>query len=103
MREDRMLVALEEAHRIIRILCEMQDELARKAGKPKKDYVLADYSALRERLTRDYLGELKAAKAIARKAAAGEIDPETVTEETVAQHLYLPDVPDPELMIRTRI
>ena len=43
----------------------------------------------------------EAAKAIARKAAAGELDPETVNEETVAQHLYLPGVPDPELMIRT--
>ncbi len=43
----------------------------------------------------------EAAKAIARKAAAGELDPDSVTEETVAQHLYLPDVPDPELMIRT--
>lgn len=42
-----------------------------------------------------------AAQAIARKAAAGELDPESITEETVAQHLYLPDVPDPELMIRT--
>ncbi|MCU0857172.1 MAG: isoprenyl transferase [Pontiellaceae bacterium] len=42
-----------------------------------------------------------AAKAIARKTARGELDPETVTEETVANHLYLPDVPDPELMIRT--
>jgi undecaprenyl diphosphate synthase len=43
----------------------------------------------------------EAAKAIALKAASGELDPESVTEETVAQHLYLPDVPDPELMIRT--
>lgn len=43
----------------------------------------------------------EAAKAIARKAVAGEIDPEEVDEETVARHLYLPDVPDPELMIRT--
>ncbi len=43
----------------------------------------------------------EAAKAIARKAASGQIDPETITEETVAEHLYLPDVPDPELMIRT--
>lgn len=42
-----------------------------------------------------------AARAIARKAAAGEIDPESVTEETVARHLYLPDLPDPELLIRT--
>ncbi len=43
----------------------------------------------------------EAAKAIARKAASGELDPQTVNEDTVAQHLYLPDVPDPELMIRT--
>lgn len=43
----------------------------------------------------------EAAKAIAREVASGKLDPETVTEETVAQHLYLPDVPDPELMIRT--
>ena len=43
----------------------------------------------------------ESAKAIARLAATGELDPEAVTEETVAQHLYLPDVPDPELMIRT--
>lgn len=43
----------------------------------------------------------EAAKAIALKAAKGELDPETVNEQTVAQHLYLPDVPDPELMIRT--
>lgn len=43
----------------------------------------------------------EAARTIARKAAAGKIDPEAVTEETVAQNLYLPDVPDPELMIRT--
>jgi undecaprenyl diphosphate synthase len=43
----------------------------------------------------------EAARAIARKAAAGELNPEEITEETVAQNLYLPDVPDPELMIRT--
>ena len=43
----------------------------------------------------------RAAKAIAVKVAAGQLDPEAVNEETVAQHLYLPDVPDPELMIRT--
>ncbi len=42
-----------------------------------------------------------AAKAIAREAAAGELDPESVDEETIAKHLYLPDVPDPDLMIRT--
>lgn len=42
-----------------------------------------------------------AAKAIALEAVAGRLDPETIDEATVARHLYLPDVPDPELMIRT--
>ncbi|MFA5688333.1 MAG: isoprenyl transferase [Kiritimatiellales bacterium] len=42
-----------------------------------------------------------AAKKIAREAVAGKLDPETIDETTVAAHLYLPDVPDPELMIRT--
>ncbi|MFM7206692.1 MAG: polyribonucleotide nucleotidyltransferase [Planctomycetaceae bacterium] len=63
MPEDRMLQALEEAHRIIRVLCEMQEELVRACGKPKKEYALADYSALRARLTSGYLADLKAGKA----------------------------------------
>ena len=70
MPEDRMLEALDECHRIIRILCEMQDELVAKAGKPKKDYVLADYSALTERLTREYYADLKAAKRDRRQAGS---------------------------------
>ena len=42
-----------------------------------------------------------AARQIARQAQAGELDPETVDEETVARHLYAPDIPDPDLLIRT--
>jgi undecaprenyl diphosphate synthase len=42
-----------------------------------------------------------AARAIARLAAGGKLDPEKVDESTVAQHLYLPDVPDPDLLVRT--
>ncbi len=72
MPEDRMLQALEEAHRHIRTICEMQEELVRKAGKPKKEYVLADYSGLRDRLTRGYLAELRGAKAIAGKQERGQ-------------------------------
>ena len=72
MPEDRMLQALEEAHRHIRTICEMQDELVRKAGKPKKEYVLADYSGLRDRLTRGYLAELRGAKALAGKQERGQ-------------------------------
>ena len=72
MPEDRMLQALEEAHRHIRTICEMQEELVRKAGKPKKEYVLADYSGLRDRLTRGYLAELRGAKALAGKQERGQ-------------------------------
>lgn len=42
-----------------------------------------------------------ACQAIARKVAAGELHAEDVNEATVAAHLYLPDVPDPDVMIRT--
>lgn len=42
-----------------------------------------------------------AAQAIARQVARGELDPETITEETIARNLYLPDVPDPDLIVRT--
>ena len=46
--------------------------------------------------------ELAAAvRSIAQKAAAGEINPDDVDEETIAAHLYAPDVPDPDLIIRT--
>ena len=72
MPEARMLEAIAECHRIIREICAMQHELVRLAGKPKKEYVLADYTALRERLTQAYLTDLKAAKAIAGKADRGQ-------------------------------
>jgi undecaprenyl diphosphate synthase len=32
---------------------------------------------------------------------AGQLDPESITEEVVSSSLYLPDVPDPDLLIRT--
>ena len=42
-----------------------------------------------------------AARAIARRVKAGELAPEAIEEGTIAAHLYAPDVPDPDLMIRT--
>ncbi|MFM7248986.1 MAG: polyribonucleotide nucleotidyltransferase [Planctomycetaceae bacterium] len=72
MPEARMLEAIAECHRVIREICAMQHELVRLAGKPKKDYVLADYTALRERLTSGYLHDLKAAKATVGKAERGQ-------------------------------
>ena len=42
-----------------------------------------------------------AVRAIAAEAQAGKIDPAQIDEAAIAAHLYLPDVPEPDLMIRT--
>ncbi len=42
-----------------------------------------------------------AARAIAQGVADGDIDPADVTLETIGEHLYLPEMPDPDLVIRT--
>jgi undecaprenyl diphosphate synthase len=42
-----------------------------------------------------------AARDIARAAKAGTLDPETVDEVLFSKFLYLPDLPDPDLVIRT--
>ncbi|MDD2519651.1 MAG: isoprenyl transferase [Kiritimatiellae bacterium] len=44
---------------------------------------------------------MDAVRAIARKVKTGELEPEAVDETVISRHLYLPDVPDPDLMIRT--
>jgi undecaprenyl diphosphate synthase len=42
-----------------------------------------------------------AVKAIAEKVKAGEVKPKQIDEKMIAAHLYAPDIPDPDLMIRT--
>ncbi len=44
---------------------------------------------------------VRAVKAIAGKAASGELDPATIDTQCVAQHLYTANIPDPDLLIRT--
>jgi len=43
----------------------------------------------------------RAARLIAQEVKAGTLAPEAVDESTVSAHLYVPDVPDPDLIIRT--
>ncbi len=43
----------------------------------------------------------RAARLIAERVARHEIAPAAVDEDVVSGHMYLPDVPDPDLMIRT--
>lgn len=42
-----------------------------------------------------------AVRKIARDVRAGAIDPESITEDTIARNLYTHDIPDPDLLIRT--
>jgi len=42
-----------------------------------------------------------AARSLARDAREGKLDPEDIDEQRVGERLYAPDLPDPELMIRT--
>jgi undecaprenyl diphosphate synthase len=44
---------------------------------------------------------LDATRALAEKAKRGEIDPQAIDGQSFRAQLYLPDVPDPELLIRT--
>jgi undecaprenyl diphosphate synthase len=42
-----------------------------------------------------------AMRAIAEKVKRGEMRPTSISEKTIQQHLYAPDIPDPDFMIRT--
>ena len=44
---------------------------------------------------------IHAARALVREAREGRIEEDNVTVESFSGHLYAPDVPDPELLIRT--
>jgi undecaprenyl diphosphate synthase len=44
---------------------------------------------------------VEACRAIAREVRAGRLAPDRIDEKTITAHLYLPDVPDPDLLIRT--
>jgi undecaprenyl diphosphate synthase len=44
---------------------------------------------------------VQAIRQLARQAAAGTLDPESIDESTVTEHLYTAGLPDPDLLIRT--
>lgn len=64
----------------------------------------ADGESLAVTLALSYGGRaeiVEAARRLARAAAAGELDPDEIDEETFAAHLYTAGIPDPDLLIRT--
>jgi len=42
-----------------------------------------------------------AVRALARKGMQGLLDPDTIDDSMISAHLYAPDIPDPDLLIRT--
>jgi undecaprenyl diphosphate synthase len=82
---------------------------------PRIPPVLLDRIAAAEELTKDntemtmvfafnYGGRVEiveAVRAIAREVDAGAMDPDDIDIDTIRRHLYLPDMPDPDLVIRT--
>ncbi len=42
-----------------------------------------------------------AARKLAEKVARGEMAPEDITPEAIGRHLFAPDLPDPDLLVRT--
>lgn len=42
-----------------------------------------------------------AVRSLAESVRRGEISPESISEEAIASRLYAPDIPDPDLLIRT--
>ncbi|MEE8400083.1 MAG: isoprenyl transferase [Desulfobacterales bacterium] len=66
--------------------------------------VTAQNDAMQLNLALSYGGRseiVEMVKAIAEKAKADRIDPDEITAETVQEHLYTRDMPDPDLLIRT--
>jgi len=52
----------------------------------------------------NYGGRLEivdAVRAIATEVASGSLHPDAINAETISAHLYAPDMPDPDLLIRT--
>ncbi|MBM4455887.1 MAG: isoprenyl transferase [Verrucomicrobia bacterium] len=73
---------------------ELASAIEKTKANTKLDLILALSYGSRVEIT-------EAAKALAREAKSGRLDAETIGEETLAQHLYTRDLPDPDLLIRT--
>jgi undecaprenyl diphosphate synthase len=64
----------------------------------------AGHSGLTLTLALNYGGRSEIAdgvRRIAQAARKGELEPETIDEESISRYLYAPDLPDPDLLIRT--
>ena len=73
---------------------ELESAMEKTKANTKMDLILALSYGSRVEIT-------EAVKTIAREVKSGQLDAETITEETISQHLYTRGLPDPDLLIRT--
>lgn len=86
--EDRMLEALAEAHKYVRVLCDLQDELAQKVGVQKMAFVPPANDGVFDRLRGAMYDRLKEAKRTEGKQARAEAVSQL---KTAAQAEIIPD------------
>ena len=73
---------------------ELESAIEKTKANTKLDLILALSYGSRVEIT-------EAAKAIAQEVKSGQLEADKITEETISQHLYTCDLPDPDLLIRT--
>lgn len=88
--EDEMVEAIKECHKVIKQICDLQDELYQKVGVEKAAYEPPAESDLLDRLAERYYDKLKAAKGVEGKQARAEACRE-VKEQAAAEF-----IPDPQ-------
>src|SRR5262245_4855832 len=91
-------VRLEAIGQIYRLPEFVQEQLA------KTKAALSKHNGLTLILALSYGGRteiVEAVRDIAAKAQKGTIDPAEINEQTISQHLYTKNLPDPDLLIRT--
>ena len=76
------------------VLDVMEQAIERCKGGTKQTLVLAINYGGRQEI-------VDAVKAIANDAATGKISPDSISEQTISEHLYTAGMPDPDLLIRT--
>ncbi len=91
-------ICLKIAGRVDELSCELQaliqDSIKKTADNKSGTLVIALNYGGRAELT-------DAVKKIAEKVQDKKLDIQSITEETLSQNLYNPEIPDPELLIRT--
>jgi undecaprenyl diphosphate synthase len=94
----RKNVRLRVIGRLNELPASLQEELRRDMALTEKNTGLSLTLAI------NYGGRTEivdAARRLAEKVALGELEPLEINEEAIARELYLPEMPDPDLVIRT--